>query len=719
MQIKIFTVFSILTLTFFLPLFSHAQIPDTSAEATHQMYTEAYDYYCTDSTYSQYKKAALNSAAELKTYCSSLSAYLNDEPGDNLSQGISYDSDIEQIEKYDVMIKVNADASIDVQETILYNFGSESKHGIYRDVPIVYRTKSGTKMNLDLKNIRVTDEQGRPYQYTTSREGNDRRIKIGDPDKLITGVHTYAIEYTVPHAVGFFDTFDEIYWNAVGTGWEVPVMHAEVSVELPYSVNSGAEFQNQVKRSCYVGSAGSSKSCDNIDFEHDSGYNIVVGFQQNTILDPHEGLTVAVGFPKGIVTEPTALERTARNFFNGGWYWLILPILVFIWRYRHWSKYGRDPKGTGVIVSQYEAPEGLSPMQIAFILKQSFGSSLSAEIVYLATRGFLKISKVKVERVFSSSDDYELEKLKPADSTLAPFQVRLLDGLFAPDMASLTTAAEIAQAISSVQNNTNASRVVKVLANLTDTLATSVAQKKLGVALRLAENKVKLSDLRDRFYPVVSKIERDCESSLVEGGYFPAGKTKTGNATYTATIGGKVAGRSAGIIVGAIFLIFFGSMFLGVFSGGNIMAVMSYVASVIVWVVFQILMFRMTEKGVLTKERIKGFKLYLSVAEKDRIDFHNAPPKNPAQFEKFLPYAMALGVEKEWAKIFEGLSVPQPSWYSDSSMTAFSAGAFAGSMSSFSTASSSSLGSSPGSSSGSGGGGSSGGGGGGGGGGSW
>jgi uncharacterized membrane protein len=72
---------------------------------------------------------------------------------------------------------------------------------------------------------------------------------------------------------------------------------------------------------------------------------------------------------------------------------------------------------------------------------------------------------------------------------------------------------------------------------------------------------------------------------------------------------------------------------------------------------------RYTQKGVLAKEKIEGFKLFLSVTEKDRLAFHNAPAKKPELFEKFLPYAMVLGVEKEWSKQFEGIYVDPPSWY--------------------------------------------------------
>jgi uncharacterized membrane protein len=120
-----------------------------------------------------------------------------------------------------------------------------------------------------------------------------------------------------------------------------------------------------------------------------------------------------------------------------------------------------------------------------------------------------------------------------------------------------------------------------------------------------------------------------------------------------------------------------------------------------------------TQKGVEAFEHIQGLKQYLTVAEKDRINFHNAPEKNPQEFEKFLPIAMALGVETKWAKQFADLEMSQPSWYVGPIGPHFSAVAFAGTLGDFSSQANSTMAAS------SGGGGSVGGGGGGGGGGSW
>jgi uncharacterized membrane protein YgcG len=133
---------------------------------------------------------------------------------------------------------------------------------------------------------------------------------------------------------------------------------------------------------------------------------------------------------------------------------------------------------------------------------------------------------------------------------------------------------------------------------------------------------------------------------------------------------------------------------------------------------FGLVMPKVTTLGAIAREKIKGLKMYMEVAEKDRINFHNAPEKKPEVFEMLLPFAMVLGVEKAWAQQFEGIYTQNPGWYSGGTGP-FMPVVFVGNLHSFSAAASSTLTSAPSGGSGVGGGGFSGGGFGGGGGGSW
>lgn len=75
---------------------------------------------------------------------------------------------------------------------------------------------------------------------------------------------------------------------------------------------------------------------------------------------------------------------------------------------------------------------------------------------------------------------------------------------------------------------------------------------------------------------------------------------------------------------------------------------------------------RRTKKGYEALDHLKGFKDFLQVTDSQRFIFHNAPERNAEHFMEYLPYAIAFGVEKEWAKTFEGITIPNPGWYEGS-----------------------------------------------------
>ncbi len=272
---------------------------------------------------------------------------------------------------------------------------------------------------------------------------------------------------------------------------------------------------------------------------------------------------------------------------------------------------------------------------------------VSAGIVDLAVRGYLKIAKTEKKVLVFSSDEYVFTRTeKPAEDAI---DRAFLEALF-------------------------------------------------GEADGFGKA-VELSSLKQKFYKSIPEIEKLAMGRLVEKGYFPKNpKDVIGKYILFGVLG----------IFAAVF----------VFPGGPV-AVISVIISFVAYFVFAALMGTVTKDGAIVKEHILGLKDYLSIAEKNRIEFHNAPEKRPELFEKLLPAAMILGVEKLWAREFEDMYMAEPQWYSGAHGAAFSASAFASDLGGFQTAASQTLASAPGGSSGSGGGGFSGGGGGGGGGGSW
>lgn len=519
----------------------------------------------------------------------------------------------EQIDNFETYIQINQDSSIDVIEQIDYNFGDLERHGIFRFIPIKYEARGGN-FNLRISNIWVTDENTQPYNFKVSYPGDNVEIKIGDADIFITGAKTYLIGYTVERAINYFDDHDELYWNATGNEWTVPILKAKATVFLPSSTDT-------LQKKCFIGGYGEGESCDSMILAFDEQNNRIGQIFEQENLDYYQGLTIILGWPKNIVIEPTKqqqiLDTVIDNLILG------LPILVFIFIYYLWYTRGKDPKGRGTIIAQFGPPHKLTPAQVGTIYdEKAHKKDISAEIINLAVNGYLKITRHEKGKILKLHD-YTFTKLKNADDKLNIFQKKLSDSIFG------------------------------------------------------SKDEVKLSILKNKFYQDLTTITDQVYTSTVTEKYFIK-NPKAVRLTYR------------GISFVAFFIAIFIAPFFGVFG------LFSLLLSASLIFIFSFFMPKKTKKGAIAKENILGLKEYLKVAEKERIKFHNAPEKNPQHFEKLLPYAMVLDVEKDWAKQFSNIYQDQtPSWYSDPTTPNFSAFSLADSLKGFTNQANTSLSSRP------------------------
>ncbi len=506
----------------------------------------------------------------------------------------------ESIPEYLTEITINQDSSINIQETITYDFGDAERHGIFRTIPYKYEARGGT-FKLRLKDIKVTDAAGKDLEFTTGTSGGEVELKIGDPESTVTGKQQYKIHYRVQRAVNYFADHDELYWNVIGTGWDVPVDKVEALIKAPAITN---------KVSCFTGQDGSTEQSCSIN----GGNTETVTFATTRILQAHEGLTVVIGLPAGSLQKPSTTQKLKDILLDNGI--LALPILVLALMYYLWNRYGKDAKRKNAIVAQYEAPSGMSPMYIGSLLNNGMSDrNIAAEVIYLAEQGYLTIERIeKTKLLVFKGDDYIFTNLyKPSDK-LAQQTQALLKAIFSE-----------------------------------------------GQEIRL------LSDLKDDrvFGASLMAIKGKMMTELVKDGYYHANPTHV-----------KAIWMTLGIVgtVGLSFLLGNAIGYLGVISA---------VLSGLIVMVFSFLMPARTQKGADTAALIEGLSVYLTVAEKERLKFHNAPDKDPKHFEMLLPFAIALGVEQLWAAKFHDLT-KAPSWYNDSTGSAFNVMAFSHSLNNFS-----------------------------------
>jgi uncharacterized membrane protein YgcG len=572
----------------------------------------------------------------------------------------------EQIRSYLVDVVVERDGDITVVEQIDYDFGNDERHGIFRDIPTRLRYDDRYDRVYRLHDIKVTGDPKTPTKYETEDlPGGLTRIKIGDADKTISGRHIYRIEYRVEGALNAFPDHDELYWNAIGQDWDAPIGGTAVTVQFEAGGNIDAP-----QTACFAGPRGSQLACRSSRVEGGRA-----AFEGGA-LDAREGMTVVVGFPKGVVPEPAPIldERWSfRRAFTVDPLRLVIAGVVLVaavggvarlywlngrdWRWRgsateavFGSNAGtqRVPWGDGeVFAAEYTPVDDLRPGQIGTLIDETAHPlDVSATIVDLAARGHLLIEEVPKEGWFGSADWRLTKQAQGTDKrTLLDYEQLLLDGLFEDG------------------------------------------------------DEVLLSDLKTKFATRLKQVQDALYADVIARGWFVGSPSSVRAQWVGIGIGALV------IAIGVLLLVAKTTTF-GIVALPPIVGALGLLA-------ISGQMPRRSAQGTAVLRRTLGFRRFIEDAETHRSEF----AEKAGLFYEYLPYAIVFGCVDRWVKAFEGLAMTPPSWYG--SPGAFHAAAFAHSMSGFSDTTTSTLASTPGGSGSSGFGGSSGGGGGGGGGGSW
>src|SRR5439155_1700875 len=275
------------------------------------------------------------------------------------------------IERFDAEVVVARNPNIDVTETIRARF-TGAWNGLYRTVPVVYRTPQGFDYRLFLRPLAVTDGAGRPLRYEASSERHYRKFKIWIPDAQ-DAARTVIFRYRVANALRFFTDHDELYWNVTGDEWDVPIEAASAVIRLP----TGAA---DVRSLAFTGSYGSRAQDADVRTVSDG-----VDIDMHRPLAFHEGLTAVVGWSKGAVEEPGTLAR-ALLFLRANAVFTV-PLAVFALMLRLWYTRGRDPR-LRPIVPRYEPPDGLSPAETGTLVDNRADlRDVTSTLVDLAVRG--------------------------------------------------------------------------------------------------------------------------------------------------------------------------------------------------------------------------------------------------------------------------------------------------------------------------------------------
>jgi len=536
------------------------------------------------------------------------------------------------IESFHADVLVGQRGGIEVTETIRARFTGRW-NGIFRTIPVEYRTPQGFNYSLLLSLRTVTDDAGSSLRYEQSRERHYRKIKIWVPGAVDT-VRTVVLQYQVRNGLRFFPEHDELYWNVTGDEWPVPIQTASARIEVPAGVSG-------LRAAAYTGVVGSREQAARIAV---TGTEVTV--QSTRPLSFREGLTVAVGWDPGAVQRPGPLERV-ELFLRGNWMFGF-PLGVFALMFGLWYTRGRDPRRRPVS-PRYEPPEELTPAEVGTLVDNSPDMrDVTATLVDLAVRGFLRIEEHREPRLLglTSKLEYVFTQRRPKTEWqgLHPHERLLLQALFADGLRQVVSSPDLENAF------------YRYLPGIRE-----------GVFSRL---------LQRRYY---GQRPDKVRAVYVFGGVAVAIVLLVGGLALSSALGLSPLGAVAGAILSSAIVVGFG------------------------WI-----MPARTFRGTRALEGVLGFEEFLSRVEGDRLQ---RMVQSPDMFEKFLPYAMVLGVEKEWARAFEGIYRQPPDWYGGGDAATFRTRSFVSGLGHMTARTGEAMGSSPRSSGGSGfgGGGSSGG----------
>lgn len=341
---------------------------------------------------------------------------------------------------FSVLATINQDTSVTIKETIETNFQIQ-KHGIYRDIPVIYSTPKG-KLNIRLKVLSVTDISGAAVKYTVSQSGGSVRIKIGDAKKYLRGPNSYVITYTARNVIQRFEDHDEFYWNVVGDKWDVDIPNPKIEVISAYAEFSGT--------ACYLGQLGS-----NTDNCSKSLSTSSVRFASYGDTAPGSDFTVVVGLNKqNLLVFPTQTQATISYIQDNIWTILsyvfaISPLLLFGY---FWYRFGRDQRyaSENIYYAQMEDKVEAKPlfareylplayMRVGDLTPAEAGTLIDervdmadivAEIMELGRLGYLTITRKDKKMIIGRKKDFLLKRKKKDTSGRADYQKFLLEKLF-------------------------------------------------------------------------------------------------------------------------------------------------------------------------------------------------------------------------------------------------------------------------------------------------
>lgn len=525
-----------------------------------------------------------------------------------------------EITRYDVTASLAVDGTMRVTLDFDFDFGDDPGHGPFLSLPTRVYYDETLDRAFEYTDISASSASGAPDQVNEESTGSALILRIGDEDiDDVSGVQTYHVEYTVDGLLNPANeqhSGDELYWNVIGAGWEIPLGDLTVAVDGPAAVEGAV---------CFAGPYGSTTGCTSSTFSGSTS-----SFTQDLVPLGDEFSTVT-GWPAGtfpgvepiLVDKPDPLAPVRPTSAFGIVALLVLVgggVLAFL-RVR---RVGRDKAYLGltpglrpadnqpgaatgfrdrreVVSVQFQPPAGVRPGEMGTLLDEKADPvDVTATLVDLAVRGWLRIEEVPRSNPKKKAKDWTLVQLKNKDGSLLPYEDELLSSIFA------------------------------------------------------ASTSVKLSDLKTTFAASMAKVQDGLYDHVTASGWFRANPKHVRARWY----GAGIALAILGVIL--TFAVFGAGLSVG---GLALVPIALVVVGILVTLLGKAAPAR-TEDGTAVLAQSLGFRRYLATAEANQLRFEEGEDI----FSRYLPYAIVFGLADRWARVFselaaQGRFVDQPGWY--------------------------------------------------------
>ena len=506
---------------------------------------------------------------------------------------------LEKISSFHSSMKVDIDASAVLTEDITIQAEqSIFKHGIFRTIPL------SSQQKIQIQSVSL---DGNSVPFQASIKGTNYYIKVGDPSSLLPkGTHSYRIVYTFSNAVRFFARYDEIYWNVTGHNWQVTIDKAQFTLQLP---QEAAPLWPHI--ASYVGPAGTKgtpSSQNGLEFVAPSP------------IYPGDDFTVAVPFKKGIIKR----EFSYRNLIP-----LALLFLLGIYYWLTWHFFGKDPQAR---VQRRFTPPDLSPLKAHFLFTMGKSCSLNVFFLSMIMKNVVQIKKEKGEiqivPVFPKEDPSLSEEESAGFSAAFP-------GFKTLKTNNRKDALLLLDAKQTMYNSLT--KQCKPLLTRNETLATWARLLLCGIILYVAIIYLKSETY---FYLFVCVLPLCYIIGLILTARERSGKWWN-----------LIACSAVAAFYCLAWLMIKGSSF---FSYRDIPILFLLMIVSVIAGAFEYWIKKYTIRGRALMDQIEGFRQYLAVGEEERIQQTN-PTDAKKLFCDYLPYAVALDMENEWADSFESV----------------------------------------------------------------